>query len=361
MIAPPSTAVSLSACDEPAPRKRARLLRELNELTRWHADRCVAYRRILDAAYTGRREFDSLEELPALPARLFKTVDLVSVDRAGIFRTVLSSGTTGQRPSRIFLDKATAAAQTRALAAVVKPVLGTKRLPMAIVESPALLRRPEALTARAAGVLGFAQFGYDHTYLLHDNMELNWTAAEDFLARHQGQTVLLFGFTFQVWERLYRASLRANRTLDFSNSILIHGGGWKRVEEQLVSNEDFKACLRRRSGIRRIHNYYGMVEQIGSIFMECEHGHLHAPFCADVLARDPVSFRPVCLGQPGILQVISNLPTSYPGHVILTEDVGVILGEDDCPCRRLGKYFVVKGRLADAELRGCSDAYVSAA
>ena len=51
------------------------------------------------------------------------------------------------------------------------------------------------------------------------------------------------------------------------------------------------------------------------------------------------------------------LPRSYPGHSLLTEDLGVLLGEDDCPCGRKGKYFKVTGRVPRAEVRGCSDTY----
>ena len=60
-----------------------------------------------------------------------------------------------------------------------------------------------------------------------------------------------------------------------------------------------------------------------------------------------------------MIQAVSLLPGSYPGHSILTEDEGVILGEDDCPCGRKGKYFRVIGRIRNAEVRGCSDAYDS--
>ena len=62
-------------------------------------------------------------------------------------------------------------------------------------------------------------------------------------------------------------------------------------------------------------------------------------------------------GETGIIEVVSVLPKSYPGHVLLTEDEGVILGEDDCPCGRKGKYFEVRGRMAKAEVRGCSDTF----
>ena len=63
------------------------------------------------------------------------------------------------------------------------------------------------------------------------------------------------------------------------------------------------------------------------------------------------------VGEQGIVQVLSPLPGSYPGHSLLTEDTGVLLGEDDCPCGRLGKYFSIIGRIPRAEIRGCSDTY----
>ena len=60
-------------------------------------------------------------------------------------------------------------------------------------------------------------------------------------------------------------------------------------------------------------------------------------------------------GQRGLIQLLSLLPTSYPGHNILTEDVGEIIGEDDCKCGLKGKHFLVHGRAKQAEIRGCSD------
>ena len=53
--------------------------------------------------------------------------------------------------------------------------------------------------------------------------------------------------------------------------------------------------------------------------------------------------------------MISLLPSSYPGHNILTEDLGEIFGEDDCMCGLKGKYFKVHGRIEKAEIRGCGN------
>jgi hypothetical protein len=76
--------------------------------------------------------------------------------------------------------------------------------------------------------------------------------------------------------------------------------------------------------------------------------------------RDPVTFAVAGFGQTGVIQVVSLLPASYPGHSILTEDLGEIIGVDDCRCGRKGTYFVVHGRMKNAEMRGCSDVYAAA-
>jgi hypothetical protein len=75
--------------------------------------------------------------------------------------------------------------------------------------------------------------------------------------------------------------------------------------------------------------------------------------------RDPITWEPAPMGTPGVLQVLSLLPLSYPGHSVLTEDLGIIHGIDDAQGGRYGKYFSVLGRIPKAELRGCSDVHAS--
>lgn len=91
--------------------------------------------------------------------------------------------------------------------------------------------------------------------------------------------------------------------------------------------------------------------------MECEYGHLHTSIFSDIIIRNPFDFSECKIGEKGLIQVVSLLPKSYPGHSLLTEDEGLILGEDDCPCGRKGKYFEIIGRIKNAEIRGCSDTY----
>lgn len=332
------------------------LLARLNELTRHHYLHCTPYRRVLDTMFGGCRDASSLDQLPFLPVSLFKMQSLKSVDDEAVARVMTSSGTTGQAVSRIYLDRETATMQMRALASIVSDFVGKTRRPMVIVDYRSPVGAADAIGARIAGILGFASFGRDHLWLLDSQMRPDLQALQEYLTRHRDSPILVFGFTFVVWRHLLRAVEETGLAVDFGEgSLLIHGGGWKRLEAERVDNDAFKRRLRESLGIRHVANYYGMVEQVGSVYMECEHGRLHTPAFSDVLVRDLDSFRPLPAGETGLLQVVSSLPRSYPGHILLTEDLGTILGEDDCPCGRMGRYFSVHGRLPAAELRGCSD------
>ncbi|NUR82767.1 MAG: acyl-protein synthetase [Nonomuraea sp.] len=331
-----------------AAEREAVLAEQLAALTEHHRQACPPYRRILEA--TGCRPPSArVVDVPWLPVRLFKTHELRSVPAEQVFRVLTSSGTTGQQPSRVYLDREAAAAQPRMLAATMRAVLGERRLPMLIVDGRSVVRDP-TLSARGAGVLGMMNFGRDHTFVLDDEGRVDAEVVKSFLARHGGEPFLIFGFTFMVW--LYLLDLGA----DLSQGVLIHSGGWKRLAERAVDNDGFRRRLAAECGLTRVHNFYGMVEQIGTVFLEGPEGDgLYCPDFADVVIRDPDTWREAPPGVPGLIEVVSTLPTSYPGHALLTEDLGMVHGVDDGHWP--GKRFTVLGRLPRAEARGCSDTF----
>jgi phenylacetate-coenzyme A ligase PaaK-like adenylate-forming protein len=329
----------------------------LVELSRRHIADCPQYAAMMSAVGFDVEKCDNYYDIPFLPVSLFKELDLKSVSDDDVFKVMTSSGTSGQAVSKIYLDKATASAQQKTLAKIVSEFTGSARMPMLIIDSPSVVRDRAMFSARGAGILGFSMFGSDRLYALDEDMRLDISAIESFLERHSGKRILLFGFTFMVWLHFYKELLGSGVKLDLHNGVLIHGGGWKKLVSEAVSKVDFKERLGEVCGLADIHDYYGMVEQTGSIYMECEFGHLHASVFSDVIMRRHVDFSPCDFGETGVIQVVSVLPESYPGHSLLTEDEGVLIGEDDCPCGRMGKYFHVSGRLKMAELRGCGDTY----
>ncbi|MDR1472899.1 MAG: hypothetical protein LBS75_10300 [Synergistaceae bacterium] len=327
------------------------------DITQYHFERCHDYRKIVQGLGFDPKRPCGVSDFPFLPARIFKSHELLSADRSDIVKTMTSSGTTGQSVSKIFLDRETSARQTKALVRITSDFLGGHRLPMLVIDSSELLKDRKMFSARGAGILGFSMLGRDVTYALDGEMRLNFEAMEAFLDRHRGEKVLLFGFTFMIWEHFCKALAESGRWLPIEGGILVHGGGWKKLRASAVSSDEFKEALRSVCGVSRVHNYYGMVEQTGSIFMECEEGRLHCSLFSDVIVRRHGDFSPCRVGEEGLIQVLSLLPVSYPGHSILTEDAGLVTGVDDCPCGRLGRTFAVKGRIAQAEVRGCGDTY----
>lgn len=330
----------------------------ISSLTKVHYGGCPQYRRILDTIGFDLSNVAKIEDFPFLPVRLFKEYELLSVGRSDIIKTMISSGTTGQQVSRIYLNRKTATNQTKVLAKITSSFIGSKRLPMLVIDTKSVLKERNLFSARGAGIVGFSMLGYDVTYALDEQMNLDMDTILAFLEKHSGTAILLFGFTFVIWKH-FVMPLKKMQRLNIDNGIMIHGGGWKKLVEQAVDNNAYKQVIKDVCGVKKIYNYYGMVEQAGSIFMECEYGHLHASIFSDIIIRNHQNFERVGVGKQGLIQLVSLLPESYPGHSILSEDLGELLSEDDCPCGRMGKYFKVHGRIKNAEIRGCSDVYAS--
>lgn len=341
--------------------KRRLFNQSLGRLTRLHYGRCAAYRRMMDACSLNVDHLPEYDKLPVLPVRLFKEFELKSIPAEEVIKTMTSSGTSGQQVSKIYLDRTTSANQTKVLTKIVSSFIGTKRVPMLILDTSNVLKNRSMFSARGAGILGFSMFGSKRVYALSENMEIDVEQMKIFLEEHQGEKIFMFGFTFMIWQHFYRQLLSSGYRPDLSKGILIHGGGWKKLLLESVSSNEFKGCLNDVCGIEsgNIHEYYGMVEQTGSIYMECECGYLHAPIFSDVIIRRHRDFSLVNVGEKGLIEVVSILPESYPGHLLLTEDEGMFLGEDDCVCGRKGKYFKIEGRIKNAEIRGCSDTYAA--
>ena len=111
----------------------------------------------------------------------------------------------------------------------------------------------------------------------------------------------------------------------------------------------------RKLKLKEIYNYYGLVEQTGSIFVECKYCHCFVTSnFSEILIRD-INFNVLKSGKKGFIQLLSLLPRSYPGHSIITEDIGEIVDNKSCECSLKGTRFIVHGRAKHSEIRGCSD------
>lgn len=214
----------------------------LTELKGLHESNCLEYARMSRMQNPGSR-CRTPADIPMVPVQMFKQYALKSVPDEQLFKTMTSSGTTGQAVSRIFLDKETAMLQARALSRIMGDYLGPQRRSMLIIDTPTVLRDPRMFSARGAGILGMMNFGRNHTYALHEDLSADFDAAYHFLAEHRDEPLLIFGFTFMIWRGLYQAFKERGVTLRLRDAVLIHAGGWKKMQEYAVDNAAFKpAC-----------------------------------------------------------------------------------------------------------------------
>lgn len=339
--------------------KKNFLIKKFKHLISFHKNNCTSYRNFLNAQQFSLKKIKKIEDIPFLPVNLFKEYELKSIKKKKIFKILNSSGTSGQKVSKIFLDRETSLMQTKVLTKIMENYIGNKRLPMIIIDNKNVLKNREAFSARGAGILGFSIFGKEKIYLFNEKMQIDNLILKEFLNKNKNNRILLFGFTYMIWEYFINYLKKNKIKINLKNSILIHGGGWKKIENKNISKEVFKKELKKFTAISEVYDYYGMVEQTGSIFFECKHGYFHTSIFSDLIVRNPKDFTVCKLNQKGIIQSLSILPKSYPGHSILTEDEGIMIGEDDCKCGRKGKYFKILGRVKYSETRGCSDTYES--
>lgn len=339
--------------------KQKRLTSELIRLTNLHQTNCETYSKILYGLGYQESKVKKIEDIPFLPVRIFKEIDLKSISDEEVFKTMTSSGTTGTQKSRIFLDKENAMIQQKVMLRLLGDFIGKKRLPMLVLDTEEVVKNRQLFTARGATIMGLDFAARKKVFALNDDMSLNEQMVCDFLEEYGCDRFLIFGFTFMVWQHFFEEIRKKDFHFDLSKGYLLTGGGWKKLENSAVTREEFKRVGTQLCGLVNYVDHYGMSEQSGSIYLECECGHYHASVYSDVIMRRFEDFSVCNQNEEGVIQVVSVLPHSFPGHSLLTEDRGIVLGEDDCPCGRKGKYFTVLGRIKNAELRGCSDTYAA--
>ena len=97
-------------------------------------------------------------------------------------------------------------------------------------------------------------------------MELRVDALQNFIKENKKNKIFIFGFTFMIFKYFLMRLNELKLKLDLSDSVLIHGGGWKKLENESINSHEFKKLIHQYTKILSVHDYYGMVEQTGSIF-----------------------------------------------------------------------------------------------
>lgn len=350
--------------------RQASLLAILREELDNACERHPGYKNYVQQWPTDYRTAGKVADLPFLPVAMLKAdppLSLVDVDE--IKKILTSSATTSQLPSRVVLDSKTVRRTTKGIVAIVRDFIGPARRPYLVVDTPGSTGGI-TLGARGAAIQGLQPFASETTYCLnvdaHGELVLDRNKLKEFAenfaknAKHkdgQDAEVLVYGFTFVLWSHLVRPLLEEDICLNLRKAWILHSGGWKRLQDQAVEKAQFNEQLARVFGcsVDRVIDFYGMVEAVGIIYPDCCAGNKHAPAFGDVIVRDPLTLKPVAAGEEGIVEVCNVLPTSFPGNLLLTDDMARVIAYDGCRCGRRGISFRFTRRIPEAEDRGCGN------
>jgi len=338
------------------------LLALLKKELAYACDRNPLFRNYVEHWPVHFHKADTLADLPYLPVGAFKSnPPLALVDTYEVKRTLTSSATTGQVPSRVVLDAETAKRMTKGVTTIIKDFIGPARRPYLVIDTPENLSTQGELGARGAAIQGLGSFATEVVCCLRrdpeGNTSLDLERLLDCAAKWRETEVLAYGFTYVIWTQLVQPLQRQGITLDIPNVRVLHSGGWKRLEREAVTKDAFIGGVASVFGCPpdRVIDFYGMVENVGVVYPDCERGNKHVPAFAEVVVRNPLTLEPVAVGQQGLVQVCSVLPTSFPGFLVLTDDMAEIIDYDQCPCGRRGTSFRFAGRVPKAEVRGCGN------
>lgn len=342
--------------------RHSALLALLKKELAYACSRNPRFRKYVEHCPVDFRAANKLAELPYLPVGVFKANPPRTLVEAGeVKHTLTSSATTGQVPSRVVLDAATARRMTKGVITIIRDFIGPARRPYLVIDVPENLAPQTELGARGAAIQGLKSFATEASCCLRRNPDgdtsLDLEKLLECASKWRQSEVLAYGFTYVIWTELVQPLQSKGITLELPNVHVLHSGGWKRLNQQSVTRDVFTRGVASVFGCSpdRIIDYYGMVENVGVVYPDCPHGNKHVPSFAEVIIRDPLTLAPVETGQRGLLQVCSVLPTSFPGFLILTEDMGEIIDYEGCACGRRGTCFRFSRRVPKAEVRGCGN------
>lgn len=382
------------------------VLEEFNALAlesfEFQRENCRVYREYLDLIGKGDFHPESIDEIPFLPIRLFKSQDIISSSRgAALYFT--SSATTGMTPSRHMIVDPTVYEQS--FKTGFKRVYGDSGTYNLLALLPSYLeRKHSSLVYMAEGLIedtkangaegGF--FLYDHDRLLENLKRFSsnrQTEDEKQPAHHTSQDrtpenqqsgelnkkerrkTILLGVSFALLDFAEYVKLLVpdpdERAALFSDVIVIETGGMKGRGEEL-SREELHRRLRNGFISARIDSEYGMCELLSQAYSignkpgnslekseqkatgadEKEEGVFFTPPWMRVLARDlmdPFRVKGVVEGGLNII----DLANIWSCCFIETEDRGRIfpIAEEK---KSVHPVFTVDGRIQNSELRGCN-------
>ncbi|MBO7312212.1 MAG: acyltransferase [Alistipes sp.] len=296
------------------------------ELFRFQAKRCEPYRRYIELLGIDPAEVSKVEDIPFLPIELFKSCDVYCGDAAP--EIIFTSSNTGSTVASRHL-MASLETYREAFTRAFEQFYGRAEqwsiyglLPNYLErEGSSLVYMVDTLIKRC-GSGGFYLNNYEQ--LIED-------------IERDPKPKILLGVSYALWDvaEKYAPKLR--------DTIIMETGGMKGRREELSKSELHK-ILCEGFGVESIHSEYGMAELTSQAYSKGG-GIFYTPSWMRVMVRDvndPFDHAPQNM-RGGI--DIRDLANTSSCAFIQTQDIGRLLSDGG---------FMVEGRIAGSDIRGCN-------
>jgi Coenzyme F390 synthetase len=338
-------------------------LNAVRESILFHEANCPEYAKILQHRNFNIECLESISDLyriPVIPTLFLKSHQLFSLPKNKLMISATSSGTKGKR-SEIGFD-------TKSLYLALRMVLKTfsyykliSPIPtnyIVLGYQPAKRNQMSAVkTAYGATLLTPA---LHREYALKDTgseYELNIEGIKSALIRYSKMNfpVRFMGFPAYMYF-LLQALRESNIKLRLpKKSKVFLAGGWKQFFAQRVDKRELYRLIEDTLGIDEANckEFFGAVEH-PVLYCDCKNHHFHVPVYSRVIIRDVNTFMPVENGKPGIVNLISPLVGSAPLVSIVTDDLAIMHGGEECGCGIKSPYFEILGRVGLQDIKTCA-------
>ncbi len=289
---------------------------------------CAPYRRLCRGQNLSPQTVTRWQEIPAVPAQAFKVFDLSCVPVAETVAVFYSSGTTGAQTSEHYFDADALALYETSLWAGFDAALPQRpaKLWALMPEPPA---SPNSSLSHMLGTLNAEQFFWDN--------DAELSAALSGLT----EPVTLFGTAF-AFVQLFDGTDQEWRLP--TGSVVIETGGFKgRTRE--VPRDELYEMFGSRLGVPTDNCYseYGMSEMASQFYGRGLAPEKRGPHWVRTRTINPQTGEDAPAGMPGLLRHY-DLANFNSVLALQTQDLGTLTADG----------FVLHGRAADAEVRGCS-------
>ncbi len=290
------------------------------------------YSRYLQYLNIRQEQVADIHQIPFLPIRLFKSFDIITGLPNSKAMHFVSSGTTGDIPSKHIVKDITLYEQS--FTAAFNHFYGDIGQWCILALLPSYLERQGSslvyMCDRLIKLSNHPQSGF----YLHNYAKLHETLKQ---MESNRQKTLLIGVSYALLD------LAEQFPLSLQHTVVMETGGMKGKRPEMVKAE-LHEVLKRAYNVNVIHSEYGMTELLSQAYSK-GHGVYHCPPWMKILIRDgndPLSLNQT--SKAGGINVI-DLANRNSCSFIATQDMGRLYSDGS---------FEIAGRFDDSEIRGCN-------